>query len=333
MRQTKTIAVILILAAALGAGCSSTKKQAAAAGKASGTDEQIFLTDSLEKNYDPNVIMKRAEAFFDKEEYAEALIEYQHFLDLHRIHPLAPYAQFKIGVSHLKMSKSIDRDPAPILKAQDAFEKLLKEFPGSKYHTEAVEKIHECNALLAQAYYFVGQFYYRRDSFLAAAYRFEAIMQKFPDMDVAPDALFYLALAYDKLGAQDWAQEKLTLLAQQYPGNRHEREGRALLAQLAAKFPANTALAKAEPPPLATIPHAPVALASAAPAPAPPAIPNAGVAVATKAPAGAPPTALAAAPQTDAPPSLPAGTASITAVRNPASVLPPVTICRIGSWC
>lgn len=329
----RAITFLAILAAvALAGGCSSTKKQAAA-GKASGTDEQIFLTDSLEKNYDPNVIMKRAEAFFDKEEYAEALIEYQHFLDLHRIHPLAPYAQFKIGMSHLRMSKSIDRDPAPILKAQSAFDRLLKEFPGSKYHTEAVEKIHECNALLAQAYYFVGQFYYRRDSYLAAAYRFEAILQKFPDMDVAPDALFYLALAYDKLGAQDWAQEKLTLLAQQYPGNRHEREGRALLAQLSAKFPVNTALAKAEPPPLATIPHAPVALASAAPAPAAPATPAAAVAAASKT-AAAPTLSLASTPEpATAPASLPAGAPSITAVSNPTGVLSPVTICRIGSWC
>ncbi|MCE9536872.1 MAG: hypothetical protein K8R65_10760, partial [Nitrospirae bacterium] len=70
--------------------CSSTPKPQDTAKKAlSGTDEQIFLGDTIEKNYDPNVIMKRGEAFFEKEEYTEAIVEYNHFLDLHRTHTLA----------------------------------------------------------------------------------------------------------------------------------------------------------------------------------------------------------------------------------------------------
>ena len=75
----------------------------------SSTDEQIFVGDSIEMNYDPNVIMKRAESFFDKESYAEAVVEYKHFLDLHQNHTLAPYAQYKIGVSHYKQYQTVDR--------------------------------------------------------------------------------------------------------------------------------------------------------------------------------------------------------------------------------
>jgi hypothetical protein len=74
------------------AACSSTPKPADTASKkeVSATDEQIFVGDSVEMSYDPNVIMKRAESFFDKESYAEAIVEYKHFLDLHRNHILAP---------------------------------------------------------------------------------------------------------------------------------------------------------------------------------------------------------------------------------------------------
>lgn len=96
------------------AGCSSKPKTTADAKPVSGTDEQIFLGDTIEKNYDPNVIMKRGEAFFDKEEFAEAIVEYQHFLELHRAHQLAVYAQLRLAESHLRMAKSIDRDPEPI---------------------------------------------------------------------------------------------------------------------------------------------------------------------------------------------------------------------------
>ena len=79
----------LVVGHILMVACSSApKEQPTAAKKTIGvTDEQIFLgdtSDPIEKYYHPHVIMKRGEAFFDKEEYAEALVEYNHFR-VHRI--------------------------------------------------------------------------------------------------------------------------------------------------------------------------------------------------------------------------------------------------------
>lgn len=227
----------LMLVSLLAVGCSSTSKEQAAAGNKAvgGTDEQIFLGDTIEKNYDPNVIMKRGEAFFDKEEYAEALVEYNHFLELHKTHILAPYAAFRIGESHFKMAKSIDRDPEPLTKAITALERMRKDFPGSRYDAQAQQKIQECHDWLAQMHLFVGQFYYRRESYLAAAHRFEQIMKIYPDKPVAPDALYFLALSYHELGADDWAADNLTLLAEKYPGSKVAADGKALMAKIGGK--------------------------------------------------------------------------------------------------
>lgn len=238
-------AAALMLALCTVAACSSTPKTQDTAKKAlSGTDEQIFLGDTIEKNYDPNVIMKRGEAFFDKEEYTEAIVEYTHFLDLHRTHTLAPYAAFRIGESQMKRAKGIDRDPDPIQKAIEAFERLRKDFQGSRYDGQAVQKLQECHDLLSQMHLFVGQFYYRRESYLAAAHRFELIMKVYPDKSVAPDALYFLALSYHDLGADDWAAEHLTMLAEKYPDSKHAKEGAKLLAKIGGSKPATTLIAK-----------------------------------------------------------------------------------------
>jgi outer membrane protein assembly factor BamD len=237
--------------------CSSTPKNPGTAKKAlSGTDEQIFMGDSIKKNYDPNVIMKRGEAFFEKEEYTEAIVEYNHFLDLHHNHILASYATFRIGESQMKLTKGIQRDPGPIQKAIEAFERLRKDFPGSRYDGPALQKIQECHDLLAQMHLFVGQFYYRRGSYLAAAHRFEQIMKLYPDKSVAPDALYFLALSYHDLGADDWASEQLTLLAAKYPDSAHSSEGRSLLAKIEREKPATLLALKAEPTPSSTSPTA-----------------------------------------------------------------------------
>ncbi|ULA63927.1 MAG: Outer membrane protein assembly factor BamD [Nitrospira sp.] len=235
----------LLLLSLLAVGCASKPKEpAVAGGKAiGGTDEQIFLGDTIEKNYDPNVIMKRGEAFFEKEEYAEALVEYNHFLDLHKTHVLAPYAAFRIGEAHFKMAKSVDRDPDPLNKAIAALERMRKDFPGSRYDAQAQQTIQECHDWLAQVHLLVGQFYYRRESYLAAAHRFEQIMKIYPDKPVAPDALYFLALSYHELGADDWAADNLTMLAEKYPTSKVAADGRALMAKLGNKKP-DTMIAK-----------------------------------------------------------------------------------------
>lgn len=310
--------LIALAAVSLMFGCSSMKKQdpaQAAQGKSvSGTDEQIFIGDTIEKNYDPNVIMKRAEAFFDKEDYPEAIIEYQHFLDLHRVHTLAPYAQFKLGESHYRLAKTVDRDLEPVRKAQEAFEKLLKEFPGSRYEREAAERIRDCHEYLAKHAFFVGEFYYRRESYLAAAYRFEGILKKYPDMEVAPDAMYYLALSYKELGADDWAREQLTRLAEKYPINKYAGDGDKLLAKLNGKRPARPVMAKAE-----RTANEPLA-ASLPPV------------VAADIPSNGQP-ALASTPSPVSTAAVAPASAFGGAASNGNGLAQQVTLCRLGSWC
>ena len=203
----------------------------------SNTDEQIFLGDTIDNHYHPNVIMKRGEAYFEKEEYSEALVEYKHFLELHRNHVLAPYAAFRIGEIHVKMAKTIDRDPEPMQKAIAAFDQMRKEFPGSRYDTQAQQKLEECHDWLAQMHLFVGQFYYRRGSYLAAAHRFEQVLKTYPDKPVASDAMYFLAKSYHEMGADDWARDHLIVLAKKHPDSKFAGDGKQLLAKISATQP------------------------------------------------------------------------------------------------
>ncbi|MGH7254927.1 MAG: outer membrane protein assembly factor BamD, partial [Nitrospirales bacterium] len=239
-------------------GCSSASKSAKqGATPLSATDESLFFGDTLEKNYDPNVIMKRAESFFEKENYPEAIIEYQHFLDLHRVHVLAPYARYKLAQSHFKMFRTVDRDPAPIQNALEAYRKLLRAFPGSQYEDEARAKIAECHHLLAERHLMVGKFYQGREAYLAAVHRFQQVVNDYPDDPVAAEALYHLAVAYHDLGADDFAGETLVALARQFPNHPSAGQGRKLYAELngsasdlpvvVAAGPKNPALPVAQP--------------------------------------------------------------------------------------
>ncbi len=219
-------------------GCSSTPDPTDSVPQdLSSTDEQIFVGDSIEMSYDPNVIMKRAESFFDKESYAEAIVEYKHFLNLHRNHIIAPYAQYKIGVSHYKQFQTVDRDPEPLNNAIIGFEKLLKEFPDSRYETEAKQTILTCKQQLVQRHLMVGEFYLKREAYLAAAHRFEKIITDFPEVDSTGKALFLLAKTYQDLGIEEWTQEWLVELIRQYPNSPYHSSAQTILASIQKEHP------------------------------------------------------------------------------------------------
>lgn len=212
----------------------------------SGTDEQIFIGDTVDNHYHPNIIMKRGEAYFEKEEYAEALVEYNHFMDLHRNHVLAPYAAFRIGEIHVMMAKTFDRDPEPMQKAIAAFEQMRRDFPDSRYDAQAQQKLEECHDWIARMHLFVGQFYYRRGSYLAAAHRFGQVIKTYPDKPAASDALYFQAKAYHEMGADDWARDNLVTLLDKYPNSTASEAGSALLGKIGGALPKTLLAQKAD---------------------------------------------------------------------------------------
>lgn len=268
--HASTLRFLVISMIVLFLGCSSTPDTKETAAKdISSTDEQIFVGDSIEMSYDPNVIMKRAESFFDKESYAEAIVEYKHFLDLHRNHILAPYAQFKIGVSHYKQFRTVDRDPEPLDNAIAGFEKLLKEFPGSRYESEAKQTIRTCKENLVQRHLMVGEFYFKRGSYLAAANRYEKIIKEYPELEATGEAMFHLAKTYQDLGIEEWTQDWLVALINQYPNSPYHSSAQSLLASLQEEHPTLLAKLSHKPTLREHVPSLPLSTAKATPPPNP----------------------------------------------------------------
>jgi len=243
--------VTALLAAVLLTGCSGTSKTQKTADSTAtkvDADEQVLKQDPLERNYDPHVIMKRAESFFEKEDYAEAAVEYQHFLDLHKTHILAPYAQYRLGLSHFEQITTRDRDPEPVRRALEAMQKLQQEYPGDSYENDARTKVKECREHLAAYELYVGRHYYAQAAYLAALHRFEGVLKQYPDSEAFPEAAYYLALTYADLGANDRAIEYLTNLLKQYPKkNKATQASQTLLAKLTRRPVKEIVAASAQP--------------------------------------------------------------------------------------
>jgi outer membrane protein assembly factor BamD len=183
------------------------------------TDERMFAGNPDDFRDNPHVILKGAESLFEKEAYADAAKEYARFLDIHGTHLLAPYVTWQLGESHFRRAGAVDRDIAPPRDALAAFEKIIQNWPESRYASGAQAKIRECRNSLAESSLAVGHFYYRRESYFAAVRRFEAVAANYPEASAVPEAIYYAALAYQKIGAGDLAEEKFRALLKKHPEN------------------------------------------------------------------------------------------------------------------
>ncbi|MBI4838206.1 MAG: tetratricopeptide repeat protein [Nitrospirae bacterium] len=84
--------------------------------------------------------------------------------------------------------------------------------------------------MLAEFEFYVGEFYFNKASFNAAAQRFTQVIQKYPDSKKEIDALYYLGLSYKNIDNKDKAIDALEMLLEKYPTTRQADEAKKLMA-------------------------------------------------------------------------------------------------------
>ena len=77
--------------------------------------------------------------------------------------------------------------------------------------------------------FYVGNFYFKKESYLAAAQRFEDMLQKYPDSKKEAEALYYLGLSYGNMGEKEKALDILDRLIDTFPATRLSGEAQTLI--------------------------------------------------------------------------------------------------------
>jgi outer membrane protein assembly factor BamD len=221
-------ALVLAVCVALTAGCTKAVQEFFGLDSA----ESAGSIADLNQYHDPLVLLTRADKLYDKRNYLEAAMTYERFLELHRLHPKADYAQFRLGLSDLKQFRSIDRDMEPVTKALKAFQSFLVSYPDSQYAAEVQANQRTCRLYLGESDLYIGRFYYRRGVYPAAISRFEEVIKKYGDLPVGEESLFLLGQAYAASGDQEQARKRLQQLVTQYPGSTFQERAKERLVQL-----------------------------------------------------------------------------------------------------
>ncbi len=133
------------------------------------------------------------EAFYREAEFDKAVKEFETFLAFYPRHEIADLVQYRLAMAYYDQLKPIEQDQGLSAKALEQFKKLVKEYPDSRYATDALAKIDVCRGKLAQKELWVAAYYFNQGNPSAARQRLEFVLREYPRTLVIPETIYTLA--------------------------------------------------------------------------------------------------------------------------------------------
>jgi len=169
-----------------------------------------------QSTYAPRARFLMGESYYRESEWDKAIKEFEVFLSFYPRHQIADLVQFRLAMSYYDQLKPVEQDQGITVKAMEAFRKLVREYPESRYAADALAKIDVCRGRLAQKELWVASYYFNQGNPAAAKQRLEGVIKDYPRTLVIPEALYRLGEVYAVDGRTQEAQDAFRRCATEY---------------------------------------------------------------------------------------------------------------------
>lgn len=194
----------------------------------------VISFDEVERQHPYSVWATKAQlmsayASYKRDDYDEAIVGLDRFIELYPGNPDVAYAYYLKGLSYYEQISDIGRDQKMTELALDSLRDVMRRYPDTKYGRDARAKLDLVNDHLAGKEMAVGRYYQSRREFLAAINRFRSVLQNYQTTTHVPEALLRLTESYLALGITDEAQMATAILGHNFPGSKWYADSYALL--------------------------------------------------------------------------------------------------------
>lgn len=252
-RET-TVAALVAASCLLGA-CSSGPKdpdagksvatlyeEAREQASAGAYDRAIKLYEKLEGQAAGTLLaqqaqISRAYLHYRQQERAQALAITERFIKLHPTSPAIDYAYYLQGLINFNDDLGLfgslmqvdlsERDQQAAKDAYQSFRQVVERYPDSKYAPDSRLRMNYIVNSLATYEVHVARYYYTRGAFVAAANRAQQAVSDFRDSPATEEALYLMAVSYDRLGMKDLRDDAVRVLQKNYPSSNWLKDGYA----------------------------------------------------------------------------------------------------------
>jgi outer membrane protein assembly factor BamD len=173
-------------------------------------------------------------AYYMSEDFASAESAAERFIHSHPTSPHVDYAYYMQGLSSYYQNLGVferlfavdlsTRDLAQIKKSFNAFATIVKFYPNSAYAPAAHQYMIYLRNVIANYELQIGQYYYSRKAYVAAADRANNVVKNFQGAEAVPDALVLMVKSYRALHLTESAAESMKVLQYNYPNSTYVQQ-------------------------------------------------------------------------------------------------------------
>ncbi len=170
-----------------------------------------------------------ADSYYKDELYEESKLSYRKFRELYPTHRFAAHALYFQAMSDYRQIDIASRDQTRTHNALEDFNRLITDFPKSRFTKKAVPKVKECITEIALNLLEIGKYYYRTQAFQAAIGRFKTLLENYPDQKFADEAIFLLGESYFREQNFKIARKYYRHLLKKFPTSEFAQDSRKRL--------------------------------------------------------------------------------------------------------
>ena len=164
----------------------------------------------------PRSTLMAAYAFYSDLYFSDAIFELERFLTKYKNHPNTDYVYYLLAICHYNQIVDEKKDLGEIVKAQNYFNLLLKEFPETDFAEDAKFKLELIQEILASKEIYLANYYLSREKWVSAMNRYKKIVNQYDTTIFIEEALYRLVELNYKIGLEDEAKKYASLLGYNY---------------------------------------------------------------------------------------------------------------------
>jgi len=169
-----------------------------------------------QSDWAPRSALMASYSYYMQNYYAEAIANLERYLKTYPTDKNISYAHYLIAMCYYETIEDEKRDSAPLIKAKNKFNYVVKNYPNTDFTLDAKFKLGLIEDVIASKEMYLGRHYIKKGKWIAAINRFQTVIKEYDQTVFVEEALHRLVEINYKLGLLEESQKYANILGYNY---------------------------------------------------------------------------------------------------------------------
>ena len=169
-----------------------------------------------QSDWAPRSALMASYSYYMQNYYAEAIANLERYLKTYPTDKNLSYAHYLIAMCYYETIEDEKRDSAPLIKAKNKFNYVVKNYPNTDFTLDAKFKLGLIEDVIASKEMYLGRHYIKKGKWIAAINRFQTVIKEYDQTVFVEEALHRLVEINYKLGLLEESEKYANILGYNY---------------------------------------------------------------------------------------------------------------------